>query len=302
MKKTMIIAMMLTMALGVNAQLLYKISSNGLSKPSYVFGTAHLESIDIVNKVSGVFDALTETDQVYGEVNFDDASKADSAMYMQNAMMLPEGKTLKDYLSADDYARLNKWLFNAMGNDLNANSPMTQQMARMTPLAMVNVLQLLLHAKYGIGRVDPTTSLDKFFQEQAKNNNESVGGLETVKFQSDLLFQSTPLERQAKLLMCLIDNEEFNVQILRDISNAYKAQDLVAIQKALDMKLNNSCDSSPEEEAAVLYNRNADWIVKMKKIMAEKPTFFAVGAGHLPGEKGLLQLLREEGYTIEGMK
>ena len=302
MKKITMIALMLTMALGVNAQLLYKISGNGLSKPSYVFGTYHIGNIDIVNKVPGVFDALTETDQVYGEVKYDDISNADSAMYMQNAMLLPEGKTLKDYLSADDYARLNKWLFNAMGNDLNANSPMTQQMARMTPLAMVNVLQLLLHAKYGIGRVDPTTSLDKFFQEQAKNNNEPIGGLETVKFQSDLLFQSTPLERQAKLLMCLIDNEEFNVQILRDISNAYKAQDLDAIQKALDMKLNNSCDSSPEEEAAVLYNRNADWIVKMKKIMAEKPTFFAVGAGHLPGEKGLLQMLREEGYTIEGMK
>ena len=285
---------MLTMALGVNAQLLYKISGNGLSKPSYVFGTAHLESIDLVNKVSGVFDALTETDQVYGEVNFDDASKADSAMYMQNAMMLPEGKTLKDYLSADDYARLNKWLFNAMGNDLNANSPMTQQMARMTPLAMVNMLQILLHAKYGIARFDPTTSIDKFFQEQAKNNNEPVGGLETVK--------SIPLDRQAKTLMCLIDNEEFNVQMLREVSNAYKAQDIDAILKALDMKLNNSCDSSPEEEAAMLDNRNADWIVKMKKIMAEKPTFFAVGAGHLPGEKGLLQKLREEGYTIEGKK
>ena len=302
MKKLTMIALMLTMALGVNAQLLYKISGNGLSKPSYVFGTAHLESIDIVNKVSGVFDALTETDQVYGEVNFDDASKADSAMYMQNAMMLPEGKTLKDYLSADDYARLNKWLFNAMGNDLNANSPMTQQMARMTPLAMVNMLQILLHAKYGIARFDPTTSIDKFFQEQAKNNNEPVGGLETIKFQADLLFKSIPLDRQAKTLMCLIDNEEFNVQMLREVSNAYKAQDIDAIQKALDMKLNNSCDSSPEEEAAMLDNRNADWIVKMKKIMAEKPTFFAVGAGHLPGEKGLLQKLREEGYTIEGMK
>ena len=302
MKKLTMIALMLTMALGVNAQLLYKISGNGLSKPSYVFGTAHLESIDIVNKVSGVFDALKETDQVYGEVNFDDASKADSAMYMQNAMMLPEGKTLKDYLSADDYARLNKWLFNAMGNDLNANSPMTQQMARMTPLAMVNMLQILLHAKYGIARFDPTTSIDKFFQEQAKNNNEPVGGLETIKFQSDLLFKSIPLDRQAKTLMCLIDNEEFNVQMLREVSNAYKAQDIDAILKALDMKLNNSCDSSPEEEAAMLDNRNADWIVKMKKIMSDKPTFFAVGAGHLPGEKGVLQLLRKEGYTVEGVK
>lgn len=302
MKKVLIVAVMLTMTLGISAQLLYRISGNGLAKPSYIIGTYHIGNIDMVNRIPGVFDALTETEQVYGEVNMDETMKADSLMYMQKQMMLPEGKTLKDYLSTDDYARLNKWLFQAMGNDLNANTPMTQQMARMTPMALSNTIQILLHTKHGIGRVDPTSSIDGYFQKQAKNNHEPIGGLETLKFQADLLFQSIPLDRQAKLLMCLIDNEEFNVQMLKDIANAYRAQDLEGIQKALDMKLNNSCDSSPEEETAMIDNRNADWIVKMKKIMAERPTFFAVGAAHLPGEKGLLQLLREEGYSVEAVK
>ena len=302
MKKLLLIAMMLTMAVGVNAQLLYKISGNGLVKPSYIVGTHHYGNISMVNKITGVFDALTETEQVYGEINMDDASKADSTMYMQNAMLLPEGKTLKDYHSEDDYERLNKRLFKAMGNDLNANTVMTQQMARMNPSAMVTTLSILLFAKHQIGRFDPTTSFDNFFQEQAKNNNEPIGGLETLKFQTDLVFKSQPLDRQAQSLMCLIDNEEFYVENMRDMYNAYVAQDLEALEKAMDMKLNNSCDSSPEEEAAIIYNRNADWIVKMKKIMSDKPTFFAVGAGHLPGEKGVLQLLRKEGYTVEGVK
>ena len=301
MKKIMVIALMLSATIGASAQLLYKISGNGLAKPSYVVGTHHFGSITMVNNIKGVYPALTETDQVYGELILSDAAKMDSVKYMQNAMTLPDGKTLKNYLTTDEYTRLNKWLRAAMGNDLNGNTQMTQQMARMTPMALINNIQILLFATHGIGRVDPTTSLDNFFQEQGKHNNEPIGGLETVKFQADLLFKSMPLERQAKMLMCLIDNEEFNVQMLRDITNAYKAQDLDALKKAMDMKLNNSCDSTPEEEAALLDNRNADWLVKMKKIMADKATFFAVGAGHLPGEKGLLQLLRSAGYTVEAV-
>ena len=102
--------------------------------------------------------------------------------------------------------------------------------------------------------------------------------------------------------MCLIDNEQFNTQMMEDMAKAFYAQDLDALQKAMDEKLGNSCDSTPEEEAQLISNRNADWLAKMPAIMKERPTFFAVGAGHLPGEKGLLQLLRNAGYTVEGQK
>ena len=50
------------------------------------------------------------------------------------------------------------------------------------------------------------------------------------------------------------------------------------------------------------HNRNADWVAKMPAIMSDKPTFFAVGAGHLPGEKGVLNLLKLAGYEVEAVK
>ena len=178
MKKIMVIALMLSATIGASAQLLYKISGNGLAKPSYVVGTHHFGSITMVNNIKGVYPALTETDQVYGELILSDAAKMDSVKYLQNAMTLPDGKTLKDHLTTDEYTRLNKWLRAAMGNDLNGNTQMTQQMARMTPMALINNIQILLFATHGIGRVDPTTSLDNFFQEQGKHNNEPIGGLE----------------------------------------------------------------------------------------------------------------------------
>ena len=72
--------------------------------------------------------------------------------------------------------------------------------------------------------------------------------------------------------------------------------------EAMDEKMHNSCDGRPEEEDALIYNRNADWVTKMPALMAKKPTLFAVGAAHLPGEKGVLNLLRQAGYKVEAVK
>ena len=87
-----------------------------------------------------------------------------------------------------------------------------------------------------------------------------------------------------------------------------KGGDLAIVQaarlrkKASDEKIGNSCDSTPEENAGLVDNRNADWLTKMPEIMKKAPTFFVVGALHLPGEKGVLQLLKNAGYTVEPVK
>ena len=70
----------------------------------------------------------------------------------------------------------------------------------------------------------------------------------------------------------------------------------------MDAKRGNSCDSTPEEDEVMIYGRNADWAKRLPAIMREKSTFLAVGAAHLPGERGLLQLLRAAGYTVEPVK
>jgi uncharacterized protein YbaP (TraB family) len=101
--------------------------------------------------------------------------------------------------------------------------------------------------------------------------------------------------------MCLIDHQDFMESMSDKIVNAFYAQDLTAVKAAMDEKIGNSCDCTPEEEDALINNRNADWLTKMPAIMSAKPTFFAVGAGHLPGDKGVLQLLKNAGYTVEGV-
>lgn len=300
-RKLMTLAVLLTAAVSVNAQLLYKISGNGLEKPSYIIGTHHLANVGFVEKINGVKEALTETEQVYGEVKWDVMTNPDSLKAMQEKMMLPEGKTLKTILTPEQYKRLDAFMTAKLGAGMS--NPMVEaQMGKLSPMALVTQFQVLLFMMNHMGEFDPSSTFDQYFQAQAQKNNLPCGGLETLSFQAQVLYGSTPMERQVEQLMCLIDNEQFNVQMLEEMTKAFYAQDLDALKKAMDLKLGTSCDSTPEEEAALIDNRNADWLTKMPAIMKQAPTFFAVGAGHLLGEKGVLQLLRNAGYTVEGVK
>lgn len=297
----MTMAACMVAAVSINAQLLYKISGNDLEKPSYIIGTHHLANVGFVEKINGVKEALTETEQVYGELKWDVMANPDSLKAMQEKMMLPEGQTLKTILTPEQYKRLDAFMTAKMGAGMS--NPMVEaQMGKLTPMALVTQFQVLLFLMNHMGEFDPSSTFDQYFQAQAQKNNLPCGGLETMSFQAQVLYGSTPMERQVEQLMCLIDNEQFNVQMLEEMTKAFYAQDLDALKKAMDVKLGTSCDSTPEEEAALIDNRNADWLTKMPAIMKQAPTFFAVGAGHLPGEKGVLQLLRNAGYTVEGVK
>ena len=302
MKKVLTTALMLALtSMTASAQLLYKISGNGLEKPSYIIGTHHLANVGFVNQINGVTEALTETDQVYGELVWDTMTNIDSLKAVQNAMTLPAGKTIKDYLTPDEYKRLDAFMVAKMGTGLS-NPMVVSKMGNLTPMALVTQFQLLLFMTKHMGEFDPSSTFDQYFQAQAKKNGLPCGGLETLQKQINVLYTGKPMSRQVEELMCFIDNENFNSQMMEDLTSAFYAQNLETLKQVMDRKLGGKCDSTPEEEDMLINNRNADWVAKMPGIMTSKPTFFAVGAAHLPGDKGVLQLLRNAGYTIEGVR
>ncbi|MBQ2498011.1 MAG: TraB/GumN family protein [Prevotella sp.] len=302
MKKVLTTALVLALtSMTASAQLLYKISGNGLEKPSYIIGTHHLANVGFVNQINGVTEALTETDQVYGELVWDTMTNIDSLKAVQNAMTLPAGKTIKDYLTPDEYKRLDAFMVAKMGTGLS-NPMVASKMGNLTPMALVTQFQLLLYMTKHMGEFDPSSTFDQYFQAQAKKNGLPCGGLETLQKQINVLYTGKPMSRQVEELMCFIDNENFNSQMMEDLTSAFYAQNLETLKQVMDRKLGGKCDSTPEEEDMLINNRNADWVAKMPGIMTSKPTFFAVGAAHLPGDKGVLQLLRNAGYTIEGVR
>lgn len=290
----------MTVWTGASAQLLYKISGKDLQKPSYIIGTHHLANVGFVQKISGVREALTETDQVYGELVMSDMQNADSARIFKQHMELPGGETLKDVLSPSEFKEVDACLKSLMSVGFSSPEVM-KTMGRMTPQALLVQLTLVTFMTNHMGEFDPSSTFDQYFQAQAKKNNEPVGGLETMSQQAKLLYE-VPMKRQVEQLMCFVRNRAYNAKMMDKLTDAFYAQDLDAMKKAADEKLGNSCDATPEEEAAMIENRNNAWMAKLPAIMADKPTFFAVGALHLAGEKGLIQQLKNVGYTVEGIK
>ena len=286
--------------LSAQAQQLYRISGRDLQAPSYIVGTYHLAEVGFVDSVPGLRQAMADCQQVYGELNMANLANPDTMMRLQQAMMLPEGTTLQSLFSPDELTRLNAHLTALLGTDLS-NPMLAEQLNRLTPTALNTQLALLAYIKKHPG-FDPQNLFDAHFQTTALMQGKPVGGLETIGFQVQTLYLGQTLERQKQLLMCSVDNPDFTERAVELVITSFYAQDLDGLQRALDLKMNSQCDSSPEEEDKLIYGRNAQWIKQMVAIMANKPTLFSVGAGHLPGERGVLNLLRLAGYTVEGVR
>ena len=99
MKKTFALLLLLCLALGAQAQLLWKISGNGLERPSYIVGTHHLAPLSVKDSLKTLPQAIEQTNQVYGEVVMDDMMKPETMQAMQQAMMLPADTTLRSLLT-----------------------------------------------------------------------------------------------------------------------------------------------------------------------------------------------------------
>ncbi len=300
MKKISTILALLLITLGAQAQLLWKISGNGLAKPSYVIGTYHLAPVSFIDSIPGLRAALDASEQVYGELDMNEMKDMAKVMKMQQAMMLPDGQTLDKLFTAEQLTRLNAYLTKLLGADLS-NPMIATQLSKLTPVALATQLSLVKVMKKTPG-FNPNDLFDGYFQKVAAQQGKPIGGLETIEFQTKTLYQGQSLERQVVNLMCLVDNDEFNDKVTDLVLKAFFTQNIDDVAVALDMEMEGDCASTPEEKNALIYDRNANWAKQLPAIMQAKSTFLAVGAGHLPGERGLLNLLRQAGYKVEGVK
>lgn len=292
--------LLLMAAVTMQAQLLWKISGNGLQKPSYIIGTYHLAPVSFTDSIKGLKAALDASEQVYGEIVMADLTSPENQQKAQAAMMLPDGQTLDKLFTADEMTRINALVKSVLGVDMT-NPMVAQQLGKLTPYALQVQLGVLIYLKKHPG-FNPNDGFDSYFQKEAAAKGKGVGGLETFDFQINTLYKSATMERQKQLLLCMADNLEFTEEQTENVVKAFFTQDLDGIEKAMDAKLNNTCDGTPEEKETLIYSRNDNWMKQMPEIMKQKGTFFAVGAGHLPGERGLLAQLKKAGYTVEGIK
>jgi uncharacterized protein YbaP (TraB family) len=295
MKKiTTLLTLCLGIALSANAQLLYKVSGNGLSQPSYIFGTHHLAPLSVKDQIASLPQAIADTKQVYGELVMADATKPESLMKMQQSAMMPADTTLQMLLSPADYQKVGALVKEYMKMDLS-------MLGNLKPAGVNQALTMLFYMKHLPG-YNPQEQLDTWFQSEATKAGKKVSGLETMQHQIDVLFNNQSLKRQAEQLACFVNDTAKAVRQVKELNQAYMKQDVAALLRLMEERENNACDPSPAEWADLLDNRNKDWVTKMPAIMKDAPTLFVVGAGHLPGKVGVLALLKKKGYKVEAMK
>ena len=294
MKRLSLIIAVLTVALASQAQLLWKVSGNDLGRPSYIFGTHHMAPASMIDQIAGINAAIDGCDIVVGEVEKDSLMSQESQMKMARFMIAPTDSTLDKLYTPAEYAEIEKVFnkyFGSMGVKL-------AQMNSLKPNAISTQLQAMQSIKY-FPNFDATNLIDVAIQERANEAGRPSVGLESLQEQIDLLFNSPLTEQAQGLLEACHQDEFFQVQSLA-LAEAYMHQDLDKLLAVMtDATMGGDSD---EEMESLIYSRNRDWVEKLVKMMPERACLVCVGAGHLPGAQGLLQLLRDKGYTVEPVK
>ena len=266
--------------------LLWEITGQGITKPSYLFGTIHLIDGKDFYLPKGTLSALDKVNKIVFEIDMKEMNDMSTIMGLMDKLFMKDNKTLKDLLSDEDYLYVSDY-FQKKG------LPM-MMVEKMKPM----FLTALTYGDLESGGLEggKMKSYEIELLEMAQNSNKETGGLESIEFQLNL-FDEIPYDAQANMLMESIKSSEDS-----ESDNELN----VMTQLYLDQDINGMISMIGEEgdhvdgfEEKLLTKRNESWIPMIIEGAKKTPTFYAVGAGHLGGQKGVINLLRKQGIKVK---
>jgi uncharacterized protein YbaP (TraB family) len=228
--------------------------------------------------------AIAASDEVYLELDMDNLFEL---MGVMSKMKMKGDTTLADLLTREEYEKV-KAFFKKKGG--------------MMPFSMLETYKPMLAAStlmQGEIDCDNAVAMEQLVMKEAKYNDKSIKGLETMAFQMSI-FDSIPYALQAKQLYEYVENygKEDENKEFENMVKAYRSQELNKLEDITKKE-----DAGMERFTEImLYNRNRLWNEKLGRLMQKGSLVVAVGAGHLPGQKGLISLLRKSGYRVDPVK
>ncbi len=266
--------------------LLWEITGKDITKPSYIYGTIHMIPGPDYFLPKGTLGAIENCDEMFFEIDMKDMTDMSSMMGMMNKIFMKDGLTLKDLLTEDEYKKVSM-KFSEMG----------------LPMMMLERIKPMFLSAFAMADMNPNSmkegkikSYEMEFYEMAKNKKMTTGGLETIEFQIGV-FDSIPYKDQAKMLMESLNSNDTEDKEFQQMVKMYKDQNIDAM---VEMMQSGSSDLGAHEDI-LLTGRNKNWIDKIVTQSKKKPTFFAVGAGHLGGASGVINLLRNAGLKVRSI-
>jgi uncharacterized protein YbaP (TraB family) len=252
--------------------LLWRISGNGTPSPSYLYGTIHIRDKQVFQWQDSIYARLGLCQAFAGELDLN----ADNIMKAVNYMMLPDGQTLRDRFSEEDYQMIKDAVRSCSGYDLAL-------LDRFKPATLVSLCFI------GNESENLEGSVDELLYKKAVESGKQVSGIETVEEQAALL-DKIPDSYVLEYFRNLDDQKDE----LRKLIRCYCRADLDSLWILMQDE-----ESGSMLNDELIRTRNIRMTERVIPLIRQKSTFIAVGSGHLPGMEGIIALLRKEGFAVE---
>ena len=261
--------------------LLWEVKSKDGKTTSYLYGTMHLMDADLFYFPKKLEKLLLKSDVLCMEIaNVNDPDISPDALFLKN-------ETLTDYFSEVQMDSIYRWAEKSL---LMNKEQFNTNFSKAKPFLL---LQFLLQSSLP----ENAKSYEKEFENLAKNNKKTIEGLESVTEQLEL-FTSLSKKEQAEMVMSSLREEEEAKSFFQEMQKIYLTQNIDDLYTFMKKESDSPINSS----RAFLEDRNQKWIPQMEKMMDSKSVFFAVGAAHLAGPEGVIELLIKKGYTLTPIK
>ncbi len=270
----------------------WKIEKKGL-KPSYLLGTMHVTDPRVLTMPNGAREAAAAADVVVIESDeiLDEQKAAASLLMHPELTMFTDGKSVKDHLDATELAKLESGL-KERGLALGA-------VARMKPWILASFVAL--PACEMSRKAAGASFLDKQIAEDAVKAGKPIAGLETLVEQLEAM-ADLPVDFHFKALIETIALGDKMEDVIETMTELYLAGDIgmtMPMLKAVAPTEDGEDESAYAAfETRIVRDRNLVMAEGSKQHLEKGNAFIAVGALHLPGEEGLVELLRGQGYTV----
>jgi uncharacterized protein len=260
------------------SSLLWEISGNGLTKPSYLFGTIHMLPHEKFSLSDAVKKKFNNSEKIVMEIDMDNPSML---MEVQAAMVMKD-TILDSLLSKKDLKIVSAFFADSLG----------------VPLMMMNKVKPLLLSSLIMQKfIGPNpASFENTFTEMAKTAGKEILGMETVKEQMSYIDKISLVDQGKCLVESVVDYEKSKLEF-KQLVDIYLTNDINKVYK----KMIESLKDYEEFGDFLIVERNHNWVPRIEKFTKEYSCFIAVGSGHLGGENGVLALLLAKGYTVKAV-
>jgi uncharacterized protein YbaP (TraB family) len=263
--------------------ILWEISGNGLQKPSYLFGSMHISNKEVFHLSDSFYMAIKRCDVVALEVDPNewqpDMFRLEDAQRAQHSYAYTA--TDADYISEHDLRQKNysDQLIGALRDE---------------PFEMYG---LLYRTTAPMANFQEDTYLDLYIYQTGRRLGKEGAGVENYLQSEKMSIEAAKAELMEKRERKTFPEGENSFTIATKMQEAYRRGDL-SLMDSLDQLLS----SSKAFTEKFLYDRNVIQANSIDSIVRQKSLFVAVGAAHLPGVKGVIEILRKKGYTLRPVK